>query len=149
MNIKELVSEIVRIYEEMATLKTENESLKRDNNSLKSAVAFEGKLETAGGDANEALKLKFFNNYLSADSNRVKTWVFSSYSLPSVRETNDNGDDYTISFARWLSNIDSDDIRNDVLRFMSVQEVICLFRKNLEDVYNEKVAQFKKDNSDD
>lgn len=144
MNIKELISEIIGVYEEMGLLKTENEKLKRDNDSLKSALDAEGKLEPEG-DVNESMKLRFFNDYIGPDTDWIIRTVFHQYSLPYVYETHDD-EQLVISFAKWLSKIEADDIDDDVLKFMNVQEVTDLFRKNLEAFYNEKVAQFKKDN---
>ena len=99
----------------------------------------------AVGDANESLKLRFFNNYISSDTDWIIRNIFNQYSLPYVYETHDD-EPLVISFAKWLSKIEADDINDDVLKFMNVREVIDLFRKNLEDFYDEKVAQFKKDN---
>lgn len=146
MNIKELVSEIIGVYEEMGILKTENESFKRDNNSLKSALDAKGKLEPVG-EANESLKLRFFNNYIAFDTDWVIRNIFHQYSFPYVYETHDD-EQLVIPFAKWLSKFEADDIDDDVLKFMNVQEVTYLFENNLKDFYNEKVAQFKKDNQE-
>lgn len=144
MNAKELVSEIIGMYEEMLALKAENEKLKKDNDSLKSALDAEGKLEPVG-DANESLKRRFFNNYIDDDTKWVIRNVFNQYSFPYVYETHDD-EKLIIPFAKWLSKIEADDIDDDVLKFMNVQEVTDLFRRNLEAFYKERVAQFKKDN---
>lgn len=144
MNTKELVSEIIGMYEEMLSLKTENERLKRDNASLKSVLDDEGKLEPVG-EADESIKLMFFNNYIDNDSDWVIRNVFNQYSFPYVYETHDD-EQLVIPFAKWLSKIEADCIDDDVLKFMNVQEVTDLFRRNLEAFYKERVAQFKKDN---
>ena len=143
MTTKEVVSEIVGMCEEIVSLKAENEKLRNDIDSLKSVM--DKPCETVDTlESNKYLVLKFFNG-LTKNISLVKNKVFIEYSLPAVY-TNKNDDDdskYIIPFERWLDFINTINIEDDILIFMSVDEVIELFRNQLKEIYDEKVAKFK------